>query len=190
MSYVIDCRKNWAMPAALAAEETDPIRKRNLETIVAHAKAEAKPDFEALMATVAPNAKYTSYAAGGRSEENSPTGKDGVAAYYQGIVGSGCNHIEHDIQRMAVGRDVITTEGDMKMAYPGAVLQQMGIDVPDEKGLYLYLSRLIIVWEFDEEGLVICEDSYSGGEFPGFDGIAERPVTPDQIFLWANDPAA
>ena len=45
MSYVIDCRKNWAMTEAALADETDPVRRRNLETIVAHAKAEAKPDF-------------------------------------------------------------------------------------------------------------------------------------------------
>lgn len=121
MSYLIDCRKNWALPESLLESETDPIRRRNLETIIAHAKAEAKPDFEALMNTVAGNASYTSYTPGG-GDENSPTGKEGVANYYKGIVGSGCNHIEHAIERMAVDRKVITTEGDMKMAYPGAVL--------------------------------------------------------------------
>ena len=35
-----------------------------------------------------------------------------------------------------------------------------------------------------------CEDSYAGGDFPGFDGIADRPVSIDDIFLWANDPQA
>jgi hypothetical protein len=189
MEYVIDPRKNWALAERLLAEEKDPQRRRNLETIIAHAKAEAKPDFEALMATVAPNAKYTSYAPGS-GVENSPTGKDGVAAYYQGIVGSGCNHIEHAVERMAVGRDTITTEGDMKMAYPGGVLRAMGIEVPEEKGLYLYLNRLIIVWDFAADGRVLCEDSYSGGEFAEFEGIAERPVREDEIFRWADDPAS
>lgn len=189
MSYLIDCRENWALPESLLESETDPIRRRNLETIIAHAKAEAKPDFEALMNTVAGNASYTSYTPGG-GDENSPTGKEGVANYYKGIVGSGCNHIEHAIERMAVDRKVITTEGDMKMAYPGAVLKAMEIDVPDESGHYLYLSRLIIIWGFDENGLVLCEDSYAGGDFPGFEGIAERPVSMDQIYLWANNPAA
>jgi hypothetical protein len=189
MSYVIDPRKNWALAEERLSTETDPKRRRNLETLIAHSKSEAKPDFDALMATVAPNASYTSYAAGS-GDENSPTGKDGVAAYYTGIVGSGCNHIEHAVDRISVGDDIITTEGDMKMAYPGGVLQAMGVDVPDEKTLYLYLSRLMIVWEFDENGLVTCEDSYSGGEFPGFEGIAERPIRMDQIYLWGNDPAS
>ncbi len=189
MSYVIDCRKNWAMTEKALADEADPIRRRNLETIIAHAKAEAKPDFEALMATVAKNASYTSYT-DGDAAANSPTGKDGVAAYYQGIVGSGCNHIEHAVDRMAVGRDVITTEGDMKMAYPGKILAAMGIPVPDEDAHYLYLSRLMIVWGFDDDGLVTCEDSYAAGGFPGFEGIADRPVTMDQIYQWADDPAS
>jgi len=29
--------------------------------------------------------------------------------------------------------------------------------------LYLYEQRLLIVWEFDESGRVLCEDSDSGG---------------------------
>ena len=187
MRYRIDPRKNWAMAEKLLAEERDPRRRRNLASFVAHAKAEAKPDFEALMATVAPDASYTSYAPGAGAE-SSPTGKDGVAAYYRAIVAAGCNHIEHDIERMAVGDDVITTEGDMKMAYPGVVLKGMGIDVPDEHALYLYETRLIIVWEFDEDGLVTCEDSYTGGDFQGFEGIADRPVSRDEIYDCANDP--
>lgn len=189
MDAVIDPRKNWAMAERLLAKERDPRRRRNLETLIAHSKAEAKPDFEALMATVAPNASYTSYVAGA-GPENSPTGKAGVEAYYRGIVGAGCHHIEHDVVRMAVGDDTIVTEGEMKMAYPGGVLLAMGIDVPDEKTLYLYLARLLIVWEFDENGLVLCEDSYRGGELPGFDGIADRPIAPDRIRRWAGEPGA
>lgn len=180
MSYVIDPEKNWALAATLAEGETDPARRRNLQTLIAHAKAEAAPDFDALMATVAPNASYTSYA-GSRSEANSPTGYDEVASYYRGIVDAGMHHIEHHVERMAVGDNVITTEGDLKIAYPGALLGQLGLPVPDETVPYLFQSRLIIVWEFDEEGRVLCEDSYSAGGPDGFDGIAERPIDPAAI---------
>ena len=55
------------------------------------------------------------------------------------------------------------------------------VEVPDPGGLYLYTQRLLIVWEFDEDGLVLCEDSYSGGG-PGFEGIAGRPIRPEQIY--------
>ena len=40
------------------------------------------------------------------------------------------------------------------------------------------------------DGLVLCEDSYSGGEFPQFEGIASRPILPEQIYSWADDPAS
>ena len=183
MSYVIDPRKNWAMAEKLLADERDPGRRQILETLIAHSKAESTPDFEALMATVSPGAHYHSYAASDKAqnEANSPKGKEGVAAYYTAIVESGCHYIEHDIERMAVGRRTLTTEGTLRMAYPGAVLGAMGIEVPDLDGYYLYEQRLLIVWEFDADGLVLCEDSYSGGGV-GFEDIGERPVASEQIY--------
>ena len=182
MGYAIDPRKNWAMAEKRLLDEPDPRRRQILETLIAHAKAEARADFDALMATVSPRAHYRSYATDDEAmnEAQSPQGKDGVAAYYRAIVESGCHHIEHDVRRMAVGRDTLTTEGRLRMAYPGAVLVAMGIEVPDEDALYLYEQRLLIVWEFDEDGRVICEDSYSGGG-AGFEDIAHRPLSTDQI---------
>ncbi len=183
MSYRIDPRKNWITAEKHLAEERDPRRRQILETLIAHAKAESAPDFEKLIATVSPRAHYHSYAADDEATNaaQSPKGKDGVAAYYRAIVESGCHHIEHDVQRMAVGRDTIVTEGELKMAYPGKVLALMGIEVPDPEGLYLYQQRLLIVWDFDEDGLVICEDSYGGGGVK-FDGIAARPIALDEIY--------
>ncbi len=183
MSYLIDPRNTWAMAEKSLAEESDPRRRQILEMLIAHAKAEAAADFEALMATVSPRAHYRSYASDDETMNaaQSPKGKEGVAAYYKGIVESGCHHIEHDVERMTVGRDSLTTEGQLKMAYPGKLLALMGIPVPDEDALYLYQLRLLIVWEFDERGLVVCEDSYSGGGV-GFEGIADRPVRIDQIY--------
>ena len=187
MSYVIDPRKNWALPEKRLTEERDPRRRQILETLIAHSKAESTPDFEALMATVSSRAHYHSYAAGdaAENEANSPKGKDGVAAYYTALVESGCHYIEHDIERMAVGQDALTSEGTLRMAYPAAVLGAMGIEVPDPEGSYLYEQRLLIVWEFDEDGLVLCEDSYSGGG-AGFDGIADRRLAPEQIYKVAE----
>jgi hypothetical protein len=65
----------------------------------------------------------------------------------------------------------------------------IGVEVADKDALYLYSSRLLIVWEFDDEGLVLCEDSYAG---PGekFDGIAERAIAPDQIYVVSAEDVA
>ena len=188
MEYVIDPRKNWRLAEQRLAEEKDPRRQRILETLIAHAKAEASADFPALMETVAPGAHYRSYAASdpAMNEAQSPQGKEGVAAYYTAIVESGCHFIEHDVERIAVGRDTLTTEGELKMAYPGAVLLGMGVEISDPDALYLYQQRLLIVWEFDEDGLVLCEDSYGGGGGK-FDGIADRPVPREQIYAVSPD---
>jgi len=182
-AYVIDPRRTWAMPEKFLAEEADPRRRQILETLIAHAKAEARADFDALMATVSPRAHYRSYATDdpAMNAAQSPQGKDGIAAYYRGIVESGCHFLEQATERMAVGRDTITTEGELKMAYPGNILGAMGSTVPDPDALYLYQQRLLIVWEFDEDGLVLCEDSYSGGGVK-FEGIADRPVSREQIY--------
>lgn len=183
MGYRIDPRKNWALAEKRLTDESDPRRRQILETLIAHSKAESAADFDALLATVSPRAHYRSYASDdpAMNEAQSPQGKDGVAAYYRGIVESGCHHIEHDVERMAVGRDTLTTEGRLRMAYPGRVLALLGIEVPDPEALYLYEQRLLIVWEFDEEGRVLCEDSYSGGG-QGFEGIAQRKLAPEEIY--------
>ena len=184
MNFVIDPRKNWAKAEKLLSEEKNPRARQILETLVIHSKAEAAADFDSLMATVAPNAHYHSHATDdpAMNAANSPRGKDEVAAYYKGIVASGCHFIEHDIERMVVGRNALTTEGDLKMAYPGAVLEAMSIDVPDPVALYLYQRRLLIVWEFDENGLLLCEDSYAGAGGLGFADIGERILSTEEIY--------
>jgi len=188
VDYLIDPRKNWRLAEKHLANEKDSRRQQILETLIAHAKAEAAADFPALMETVSPQAHYRSYATPDptTNEAQSPQGKDAVAAYYRAIVESGCHFIEHDVNRMAIGSDTLTTEGGLRMAYPGAVLGAMGIEVPDPAALYLYEQRLLIVWEFDESGRVLCEDSYSGGG-AGFEGIDQRPIESEQIYRFESE---
>jgi hypothetical protein len=180
MSYKVDPRKNYAALEERLKVETDPIIRRNLEITIRHSKAEAAADFRTLMSTVSENAAYTSYTSGAAAIDNSPKGKDGVAAYYKMIVESGCHHIEHAVDRVVADRHALSTEGDFTMAYPTQVLKAMGIDVSEDAPYYLYKGRLMIVWGFDENGLVTCEDSYPAGA--GFDGIAERPCRLEEIY--------
>ena len=127
------------------------------------------------MATVSPHAHYRFFG----DEVTDVVGKDGVGEFYADLVATGRNNVEHAVDRMVVDRDAITTEGPMAMAYPGAFLADAGIEVPDEAALYLFQTRMMIVWGFDEDGLVQCEDSYTAGD--GWAGIADRPVKPEQI---------
>jgi hypothetical protein len=180
MTYKVDPRKNYAVLEERLQAETDPIIRRNLEITIKHSKAEAAADFPTLMSTVSDDAAYTSYTSGTAAVDNSPKGKDGVAAYYKMIVESGCHQIEHAVERVVADRHAISTDGDFTMAYPTAVLRAMGFDVSDAAPYYLYKGRLMIVWGFDENGLVTCEDSYPAGA--GFEGIAERPCRLEEIY--------
>lgn len=181
MHYKVDPRKNWTALEQRLQTEADPIIRRNIEVTIKHAKAEAAADFPTLMSTVADNAAYTSYT-DGDAAGNSPKGKDGVAAYYKMIVESGCHHIEHAVDRIVADRDAMSTEGDFTMAYPTPVLKAMGIDVSDAHPYYLYTGRLMIVWGFDENGLVTCEDSYAAGK--GFVDIDQRPCSLAEIYQY------
>jgi hypothetical protein len=49
----IDPTKTWRAVEARLARERDPRRRKNLEVVLAHMKAEAAPDLDVLMATVA-----------------------------------------------------------------------------------------------------------------------------------------
>jgi hypothetical protein len=56
---------------------------------------------------------------------------------------------------------------------PGPVLKR-GIDIDDPGAYYLYQSRSLIIWPFDDEGLLTGEDSYFGAD--GFVGIETRKI--------------
>lgn len=166
----LDPTRTWRMVEERLARETDARLRRNLETVLAHMRAEATGDLEALMDTVADDASYHAY--GSPDAFMSPQGKSAVRAFYTAFVGSGAFRLEFDVDRLVVDVDCVVTEGRMRIAYPGAALQAMGHAVPDADAFYLYDTRMIIAWPMDENGLVRGEDSYVGGD--GFAGIAER----------------
>lgn len=173
----LDPSKTWRKVEERLARETDPRRRRNLETVLAHMKAEAAGDLDALMRTVADDAHYHAY--GTSDAFLSPNGKGAVRDFYAAFVGSGAFRLEFDVERLLVDDDCVLTEGVMRIAYPGATLQAMGHAVDDASAFYLYEARMAVVWPMDESGLVLGEDSYTGGD--GFAGIASRKIRLEDI---------
>lgn len=92
-----------------------------------------------------------------------PKTTEGVRAYYTAFVESGANTLVFEIDRLAVDDDLVMTEGWMKMIYPGAAAQQIGVDVDDPEGDYLLLFRQLINWPIDADGLILGEDAYQTG---------------------------
>lgn len=173
----LDPTRTWRKVEERLAYESEPRLRRNLETVLAHMKAEAAGDLEALMRTVAADASYHAY--GSDEPWLSPQGKDAVRDFYAAVVGSGAFRLELDVDRLVVDRDCIVTEGVMRIAYPGVALQAMGHAVDEPDAFYLYETRMAIVWPLDDDGLVRGEDSYTGGD--GFRGIASRKIRLDEI---------
>ena len=175
----IDPTKTWRKVEARLARETNPRLRRNLETLLAHMKAEAAPDLDALMATVAENASY--HAFGAPDPIYSPQGKDAVRGFYTAFIASGAHRLELDVDRLVVDDDCIVTEGVMRIAYPGTIVQLLGHTVDDPDAYYLFEARMAVLWPMNEHGLVIGEDTYTGGD--GFAGIAERKLSRAELGL-------
>lgn len=178
---LIDPRVTFRKVEERLETETDPVLRRNLETLLTHMKAETIGDIDGLLATLTDAPHYHAY--GSEDPGTSPEGRDGVRAFYERFIASGAGQLQLDIDRLVVDKECILTEGLMRIAYPGRTLQAMGIDVDDEDAYYLYEARMATLWPFDENGLAKGEDTYTGGD--GFAGIADRKLAADDIVQYA-----
>ncbi|MCF2527732.1 nuclear transport factor 2 family protein [Yinghuangia soli] len=176
---LIDPNRTWVPLEKRLADERDPVLRRNLEVVIAHQKAEAHGDLEALMATLCPEPVYRLGAPD--NPRLHPRGTEAIRAYYGDFVASGATQLVHDIDRLAVDTHLVLTDGTIRIAYPGAVLAAMGMEVDDPAAgtYYLYESRMAIIWTIDDEGRIIGEESYTDRN--GFAGIADRKLTADDI---------
>jgi len=177
----MDPNNTWKLVEERLAKETDPILRRNLELVLEHMKCEAQADIEGVVATLVEKPRYVMHDTPDDPVMNPNGSKDGVRAFYDAtIVQTGAFRLELDCERVIVDKDAVVTEGIMRMAYPGATLQAMGIEVDDPAAYYLYQTRMGIVWPVDQsEGKLIGEESYTGAD--GFVGIADRKISLDDV---------
>ncbi|MEQ8804109.1 nuclear transport factor 2 family protein [Haliea sp.] len=179
MTETINPANNWALVEKRLGEESDPVLIRNLETVLKHMKAEAMLDLDGLLATVHPDARYHFFGSEDDEAFAGPKGKENVEEFYRSIIAMDIHRIEHDIDRLVVDQHCVITEGEMKIAYPGKLLGEMGYPVDDPEAYYLYQTRSLIVWPMSDDGRVLGEDSYTGKD--GFAGIETRKLAPDAI---------
>ncbi len=170
----IDPNNTWRRVEERLKTERDPRRRRNLETVLAHMKAEAFGDLDGLMATITRTRTPSYHAYSSPEPIMSPQSVGAVRQFYAAFVMSGAVKLELDVDRLVVDDDAVVTEGVMKIAYPGKLLRLLGRNVDDPDAFYLFQTRMCVVWPMDEEGLVIGEDSYTAGD--GFLGIESRKL--------------
>lgn len=168
----IDIARTWAAVDERLATETDPTLRQRLEMLRRHMVAESSGDLDELMATLAPNPSYHAY--DDETGASSPQGRAAVRTFYEHFIASGATRLQFEVERLVVDRQCIVTEGVMKMAWPGHILAYRGIDVDDSDASYLYETRMAILWPFDDDGMILGEDTYTGTD--GFAGIADRKL--------------
>jgi hypothetical protein len=172
----IDPNNTWSLVEQRFHAETDPRRKRNLELVLMHMKAEALADIEAVVATLTESPRYVMHANPDDVPRNPTGSKDAVRAFYDlSIVQTGAHRLEFACERVIADDDAVFTEGIMYMAYPGTTLSRYGIQVDDPEAYYLAVSRMGIVWPVDlTEDRLTGEEVYSSGN--AFEGIADRKI--------------
>ena len=175
----LDPNKTWKKVEERLSRESDPVCRRNLESVLEHMKAEARLDIDGLIDTLTEEPHYHAYTPAGEIPELCPKGRDAVRKFYADFVASGAFRLELDIDRLVVDHDCVLTEGVMRMAYPGATLALMGHEVDDSEAYYLFEDRMAVLWPMDENGKIQGEDTYSVGL--GFEGIAERKISLDDV---------
>ncbi|BBY43876.1 nuclear transport factor 2 family protein [Mycolicibacterium celeriflavum] len=157
---VIDPTRTWEPLEKRLADTTNERHRVVLSAVIEHMKAEAAPDMDRLMATLAPQPDYHFWGAEG---DFGPKTTAGVQTYYTDFLATRTNILEFEVQRLVVDDHCLVTEGLLKQIYPGAEAQRIGIPVDDVDADYLIVFRQLLLWPIDENGKILGEDSYNPG---------------------------
>jgi hypothetical protein len=171
----------WRLVQQRMEAETDPVVRRNLELVCQHMQAEARGDIEGVVATLCDKPVYKVHNRPDDVAMNPAGDKDAVRAFYDlTIIQTGAHQLELDCDRVVADRESVMTEGTMRIAYPGATVAAMGVEVDDVDAYYLYEARMNIVWPVDpESAMLVGEETWTATD--GMEGIANRKLGPNDI---------
>lgn len=148
-----------------AKRTSNPRVRAMLERIREHAAAETTGNLQGLMNTLSSRPEYHFW---GPEGDWGPKGRDGVEQFYSDFVAAGQYFLEVDCERIVADEDCVVLEAVLKSIVPGSLMAQnplaSGMDVQTDRH-YLLTSRNVTFWPFDEDVLLVGEDSYSGGPY-------------------------
>ncbi|WP_280308250.1 hypothetical protein [Nocardia neocaledoniensis] len=155
-SHLVDC-----ITARLATTES-PRQRTMLERMRVHAAAERDGDLDTLVGTLGAATNYHFWQLTG---DVGPKTREGVTEYYRNLVENDGHVLEFFCERMVVDDHCIVIEGRLTMIQPGALMVQhpMAGEFAQADKNYLLRMRNVIFWSFDEDLMIIGEDSYTGG---------------------------
>jgi hypothetical protein len=171
--FQFDQSVSWRQLEERLAETTNPRHRRMLETVIAHARAEADGDVDGLMGTLVADPQYHFWR---DAKDWGPKGAAGVRSFYETFVASGAGFFESYKPRIVVDDDHVVTESVMRGIVPGAVARQRGCNVPDVDGHYVVTARTVIFWPFNEAAELIGEDSYGSSDATDFQRVPDEEL--------------
>ncbi|MFE2093457.1 hypothetical protein [Streptomyces sp. NPDC059460] len=141
-------------------KQTDnPKHIEQLTMLRAHMVGEVNEDVDALLATISPlRQQYRSW---GSPEDMQPASREEIRTFYIERQALGQLYFQFDIDRLTVADDIIITDGVMTSLFPGATVVGMGLQTPQPEAVHEVTIRTIISWPFDENGLIVGEETYS-----------------------------
>ncbi|ONM48455.1 hypothetical protein [Nocardia donostiensis] len=144
------------------ATTEQPRQRTMLERMRVHATAERDGDLETLVGTLGETTNYHFWGLGG---DIGPKTRQGVSDYYRNLVENNGHVLEFFCERMVVDDQCIVIEGRLTMIQPGALMVQHPLagDMAEADKNYLVRMRNVIFWSFDEDLMIVGEDSYTGG---------------------------
>jgi hypothetical protein len=176
----IDPYKTWQLLDERLKTEKNPLHRAHIETIIYHFKGEARGDVDQIVSTLSPKSCYHVYDHAGGGVPRVYNGIDGARQWYSELLGTISADLEYRVESLIVDDYSIVTEGPTKVAIPGKVLESAGIKVSEPDGLYLGGGRTIVIWPFDQDGLILGEKIYSVGT-ASLEKVATRKLHPDEI---------
>jgi len=151
----------------------EPRRRQILENFIEHAAAEARGDYEALMASCSRNQQQ--YAIYG-SDFGAPQSYAELEVHYRGLIQANLYLIHFDVEKLVVGDDVVFLEGIVHQVYPGNLIKPLfGVDVRDEASVYQLTKRTALTFVFDKDGLGAGEHAYADGPATAADFVEIAP---------------
>jgi hypothetical protein len=174
----------WQDLEARLAATTNPRHRRMLQALIDHGKAEAAGDVDAILATVGPDPRYRVWV-GGR--DIGPKGRDAVRRFYEDFVGSGSGFFESRKVRIVVDDDTIVTENEMRSLVPGSVAQARGYAIDDLSGHYVVTNRTVVLWPFDESGVLVGEDAYTTSDHTDIRRVPDFELPADYLAMLERD---
>lgn len=166
------------------SQTEDPRRRQILETIIEHLRTETTGDLEGVMATVAPDAAFSTPWGDG------PQGWDEVRVHYEEVLAAGgIGNARVETHRILVDDDALVNEYTLTLVVPWHTAKEYGFDIPDETGHYAVSERVCTLLPFDPEGRLRGEVSYGRNKNPNaWVKVPDEELSPGYLQWLAGVP--